>query len=56
MAAIPKGTLVVDGKSGKVGVVQEVVCGTAWLRPQGGGREWTAAPEVLEPVREGGSA
>jgi hypothetical protein len=56
MTAIPKGALVVDGKSGKVGFFQQEVLGIAWLRPVGGGREWETAPQSLELVKEDESA
>jgi hypothetical protein len=59
---IPRGTLVRDLDTGRVGVLQDVRLyadpqlppntqpqPTAFLRPQGGGREWTARPGRVRP-------
>ncbi|WP_146064788.1 hypothetical protein [Streptomyces sp. SM1] len=60
---IPCGALVVDLDTGQVGVLQDVTpyvppwrgdqrpCPTAFVRPVGGGREWTVPPERLRVVR-----
>lgn len=55
------GVLVRDARTGASGVVRSVgltVCGReygkpgeVWLRPEGGGREWTARADDLSPVR-----
>ncbi|GAA3161461.1 hypothetical protein GCM10010451_06830 [Streptomyces virens] len=64
---IPRGTLVEDPESGRVGVLQDVTAyvppwqgdqrprPTAFVRPVGGGREWTVPPERLRPVPGGTS-
>lgn len=46
------GALVVDRRSGKVGVVMGHVGPYVQLRPPGGGREWDAPPgDVRPPTR-----
>jgi hypothetical protein len=40
--ALEIGGLVVDTDSGRRGVLMAWTAGTAWLRPAGGGLEWTA--------------
>lgn len=42
------GALMKRGK--EVGRVVDRWLGTVYLRPVGGGKEWTASPEELEPV------
>ena len=62
-ATIPRGTLVHDPVTGRVGVLQDVRLYAdtnlppdvppklaAFLRPIGGGREWTTNPERIRPV------
>jgi hypothetical protein len=59
---IPRGTLVRDLATGRVGVLQDVRLYadpqlppntrpelSAFLRPVGGGREWTARPDGIRP-------
>ncbi|MCQ0022779.1 hypothetical protein M4914_07320 [Streptomyces somaliensis DSM 40738] len=60
--AIPRGALVEDPDSGRVGILQDVTAYVppwrgdrrprllAFVRPVGGGREWTAPPDRLRPV------
>nr|WP_329452914.1 hypothetical protein [Streptomyces sp. NBC_01724] len=43
------GALVVDRRSGKVGVVMGHVGPYVQLRPPGGGREWDAPPQEVRP-------
>lgn len=58
------GRLVVDAGTGRVGVLRAVVRDVpardgrrrgvvrrAWLRPEGGGVEWTADPAAIREVR-----
>lgn len=48
-----KGTVVFDARRESVGVVQAREPGgkgVVWLRPVGGGVEWTARPADLSPV------
>jgi len=42
------GQEVTDGE--RTGILQSLWLGHAWVRPDGGGVEWTAAPSELEPV------
>jgi hypothetical protein len=44
------GALVRDITIDRVGVVMDVCGNNVYLRPQGGGVEWTALPEELEPA------
>lgn len=44
------GALVRDTRRDRVGVVQARLLGVVYLRPKGGGREWEARPEDLEPA------
>jgi len=44
------GTLVRDRARDRVGVVMARHAGQIYLRPLGGGIEWTARPEQLEPA------
>ncbi len=44
------GELVRDHRSGRDGVYMDTQGGQHYLRPQGGGREWTAQPEHVGPV------
>ncbi|WP_406373792.1 hypothetical protein [Streptomyces sp. NBC_01550] len=43
------GALVVDRRSGKVGVVMGHVGPYVQLRPPGGGREWDVPPQEVRP-------
>ncbi len=45
------GTLVRDTRTGRIGKVMDVVAGSYALRPQGGGKEWHAAPEDVIPMK-----
>ena len=46
------GALARDTKRDKVGRVMACTVGTVWLRPTGGGREWTARREDVEALEE----
>ena len=37
---------------GRVGILTDVLRGTAYLRPEHGGREWTVPVEDVEPVTQ----
>ena len=47
------GSLVLDAKQDRVGVVMDRQGGRVYLRPPQGGREWEAAPEDVRPARAG---
>jgi hypothetical protein len=47
------GSLVLDEKRDRVGVVMDRQGGRVYLRPPQGGREWEAAPEDVRPARAG---
>ena len=42
------GQEVTDGE--RTGILQSLWLGQAWVRPDGGGVEWTASPSELEPA------
>ncbi|WP_053171485.1 hypothetical protein [Streptomyces sp. SBT349] len=42
--------MVRDTSRDKVGRVMAHLHGTLWLRPPGGGQEWTARPQDVMPV------
>ncbi|WP_243745314.1 hypothetical protein [Streptomyces hainanensis] len=44
------GTMARDTSRDKVGRVMAHLYGTVWLRPPGGGQEWTARPEDVHPI------
>ncbi|SOD67558.1 hypothetical protein SAMN06297387_1326 [Streptomyces zhaozhouensis] len=44
------GTMARDVTSDQVGRVMAHLSGRVYLRPPGGGREWTANPEDLRPI------
>ena len=46
----PTGTLALDIKRDRVGVVMDTLGGRVYLRPPQGGREWEAAPEHVRPA------
>ncbi len=62
--SVPRGTVVRDLATGRVGVLQDVTLYTdirqqqgatrprllAFIRPVGGGCEWTTAPDHVRPV------
>ena len=53
--APPRGRLVRDTATDRVGVVMDVFYEgdrpvQIWLRPVGGGQEWTTSPEYLQDV------
>ncbi|MEV6976313.1 hypothetical protein [Kitasatospora sp. NPDC093806] len=50
-----RGELVRDERTSCVGVYMDVQDGEVYLRPEAGGREWTAAPEHITPVGGRGS-
>lgn len=46
-----KGDTVVDEARGeRVGVIQDIIKKTLWLRPIGGGREWEVSSEYCRPA------
>ena len=47
MSGVEVGALVLDSKRDRVGVVQAVLNGRVYLRPQGGGIEWDSLPGDL---------
>ena len=50
-AQLPEiGTMARDLRSDKIGRVMAHLSGHVWLRPPGGGREWTARPEDVVPI------
>lgn len=50
-AQVPEaGRLARDVLRNRVGVVMARTYGHVWLRPRGGGREWTVPAENVEPV------
>lgn len=51
--ALPRvevGSMARDVRDGRVGDVMDVHPGRVWLRPLGGGREWDARPEEVQPL------
>ncbi|MFR9725661.1 hypothetical protein ACL02R_20170 [Streptomyces sp. MS19] len=44
------GTMAYDASHDRIGRVMAHLSGHIWLRPPGGGREWTALPEDVQPV------
>jgi hypothetical protein len=49
-ARLPVGRLAHDTRREKRGVVMDHQDGFVWLRPEGGGTEWTARPDDVQPV------
>ncbi|TDC77833.1 hypothetical protein E1283_06435 [Streptomyces hainanensis] len=49
------GAMARDSTADRVGRVMAYECGLVWLRPLGGGREWTAPLERVRPVGLGES-
>ncbi len=45
-----RGTFVMDERSSRPGEVMDVVSGRVYLRPPGGGTEWSALPIHLRPM------
>lgn len=50
------GEVVRDHLRRRDGVVMDVVGGRLYLRPEGGGIEWTAAPEHVGPAVDASAA
>jgi len=48
--ALPKSTLARDVARGRVGKVMDYIHGRYYLRPVGGGREWSAERHELVPI------
>ncbi|WP_206305947.1 hypothetical protein [Streptomyces sp. RFCAC02] len=44
------GTMVYDASHDRIGRVMSYLSGHIWLRPPGGGREWTALPDEVRPI------
>ncbi|MFD5317921.1 hypothetical protein [Streptomyces sp. NPDC127098] len=50
-SSVPEiGTMARDTARDRVGRVMAHLYGTIWLRPPGGGQEWTARPEDVRPI------
>ncbi|MBB4793465.1 hypothetical protein [Streptomyces nodosus] len=49
---IPVGWLAQDTRRERRGVVMDHLDGFVWLRPVGGGREWTARPGDVRPLHD----
>ena len=47
------GELVRDHRTGGVGIHMDTIAGEHYLRPEGGGCEWTARPEHVAPADAG---
>lgn len=50
------GELVLDGRTGRTGIYMDTVGNEHYLRPPGGGREWTARPAHVGPAPETATA
>ncbi|WP_329495699.1 hypothetical protein [Kitasatospora herbaricolor] len=50
------GEVVRDVRAGRDGVYMDTIAGEHYLRPEGGGCEWTALPEHVGPGAQAGSA
>ncbi|MBV2152226.1 hypothetical protein [Kitasatospora sp. SUK 42] len=46
------GELVLDRRTGRTGIYMDTIGGEHYLRPEGGGREWTAEPNHVSPAPE----
>lgn len=44
------GELVLDTRTGRTGIYMDTLGGEHYLRPPGGGREWTAPPDRVGPT------
>ncbi|MEU1421704.1 hypothetical protein [Kitasatospora sp. NPDC005751] len=44
------GELVLDTRTGRTGIYMDTLGGEHYLRPPGGGREWTAPPDRVGPA------
>ncbi|GLV73267.1 hypothetical protein ACH4VS_00095 [Streptomyces hygroscopicus] len=47
---LPVGQLAYDTRLERLGVVMDHIGEYVWLRPRGGGVEWTARPDEVEPA------
>lgn len=47
---LPVGQLVHDTRRERRGIVMDHQDGFVWLRPEGGGTEWTALPGDVQPL------
>ena len=50
---LPVGELALDVRREKRGIVMDHQDGFVWLRPEGGGTEWTALPAHVRPLHVG---
>ncbi|MGK7232620.1 hypothetical protein [Streptomyces hygroscopicus] len=50
---LPVGQLAYDTRRERLGVVMDHIGEYVWLRPPGGGVEWTARPDEAEPAGSG---
>ncbi|MEU4115056.1 hypothetical protein AB0F71_11230 [Kitasatospora sp. NPDC028055] len=46
------GDLVLDRRTGRTGIYMGTIGGEHYLRPEHGGREWTAEPNHVSPAPE----
>ncbi|MGW2371397.1 MULTISPECIES: hypothetical protein [Kitasatospora] len=46
------GELVLDRRTGRTGIYMDTIGGEHYLRPEHGGREWTAEPNHVSPATE----
>ncbi|MFD5462791.1 hypothetical protein ACFWIQ_08165 [Kitasatospora sp. NPDC127059] len=46
------GELVLDRRTGRTGIYMDTIGGEHYLRPEHGGREWTAEPHHVSPAPE----
>ncbi|WP_188296143.1 hypothetical protein [Streptomyces sp. CBMA156] len=44
------GELVLDRRTGRTGIYMDTIGGEHYLRPETGGREWTAEPHQVDPA------
>ncbi|MFJ3218435.1 hypothetical protein ACIPLC_21245 [Kitasatospora sp. NPDC086801] len=44
------GELVLDRRTGRTGIYMDTIGGEHYLRPEGGGLEWTAEPGHVDPA------
>ncbi|MER6149623.1 hypothetical protein [Streptomyces hirsutus] len=47
---LPVGELALDVRREKRGIVMDHQDGFVWLRPEGGGTEWTVPPSDVQPL------
>ncbi|MFF2565994.1 hypothetical protein ACFVUZ_40805 [Kitasatospora sp. NPDC058060] len=50
------GELVLDRRTGRTGIYMDTIGGEHYLRPEPGGREWTADPHQVAPAPGAGDS